>query len=53
MIWNMLKQMFWCGIFHKTKLCMDLGYPDVEPTSADIGQQAICVHCKTVFDLCE
>jgi len=39
MIWNILKQWFWCGVFHKTKL------------SQRVGNQVVCTVCGTEFEV--
>ena len=51
MLWNWLKSVFWCGVFHDTELCMDLSHPDREPTPDDIGQVGVCKHCGALYDI--
>jgi hypothetical protein len=51
MIWNLIKQLFWCGVFHKPKLSMDLGYPDEPITEKDIGQEAVCAVCYATYEI--
>ena len=51
MLLNLIKQLFYCGIFHKTKLCMDTGYPEIEPSMNDIGQIAVCSVCGTTYEV--
>jgi len=51
MLWNLFKQLFWCGVVHNTKVCMDLSEPDVEPTQDDVGQVCVCSVCGTTYDV--
>lgn len=51
MIWNWFKVLFWCGVFHETKVVMDIGDPDEPPTERDIGQHGSCVHCGAVYEI--
>lgn len=50
MIWNSIKQFFWCGVFHETKLSMDPQF-DWPPQETDIGGTAYCIHCWTYFEV--
>lgn len=51
MLWNWIKSVFWCGVLHEPKVCMDTGYPDVPPTEKDKGQTCVCAICGTTYEV--
>lgn len=51
MIWNFLKSIFWCGLFHKPNVVMDPGDPEVPIADRDIGQFGVCTICGTTYEV--
>jgi hypothetical protein len=51
MLWNLIKSLFWCGLFHRPKLSVGIAEECREPTEEDIGRDAICLICGTFYEI--